>query len=68
MKSHERLEDDWGERERLDRSRDRDRDRDTGREGERERERDRDRARTHRYVSGVDGVSGRRYPVEQSWR
>lgn len=43
-------------------SRDRDRDRD------RDRERDRDRPRLHRYVTPVDGVSGRKYPSEAPWR
>ena len=55
------------------RERERERERDQDRERERERDRDRDRelrgGRAHRYVSGVqDGVSGRRYPVEQPWR
>ncbi|KAF2186387.1 hypothetical protein K469DRAFT_631253 [Zopfia rhizophila CBS 207.26] len=35
---------------------------------DRSRDHDRDRSRTHRYVAGVDGVSGRRYPLEQAWR
>ncbi|KAF2737670.1 hypothetical protein EJ04DRAFT_430439 [Polyplosphaeria fusca] len=38
------------------------------RDRSRDGDRDRDRARGHRYVAGVDGVSGRKYPVEQSWR
>ncbi|KAF2263566.1 hypothetical protein CC78DRAFT_518195 [Lojkania enalia] len=55
---------DGRERERT-RSHDRVRDEWDERErSDRSRERDR---RTHRYVAGMDGVSGRRYPVEQ-WR
>jgi hypothetical protein len=52
-RSHDRVKDEWDDRE------------------ERSRERDRNfrGGRGHRYVSGMqDGVSGRRYPVEQPWR
>jgi hypothetical protein len=39
------------------------------RERDRDRERDRERdRRMHRYVTPVDGVGGRRYPVEAPWR
>lgn len=59
-------------RERVDsgrvKSHDRLKDEWDAREGSRDRERERDRPRTHRYVAGVDGVGGRRYPVEQGWR
>lgn len=56
-RSHDRVRDEWDERE--ERSRDRDR----------EHRGDMRGGRAHRYVSGVqDGVGGRRYPVEQSWR
>ncbi|OCK83372.1 hypothetical protein K432DRAFT_423398 [Lepidopterella palustris CBS 459.81] len=54
-----------GERERT---RDRDRDsRDRDQDRSRDRDRDRDRQRVHRYVTPVDGVGGRRYPVEAPW-
>lgn len=54
-RSHDRVKDDWDERE--ERSREKDRHGDV-RGG-----------RAHRYVSGVqDGVGGRRYPVDQPWR
>lgn len=51
------------------RSRDRDweRDRSGREESSRERVGERDR-RGHRYVTPVDGVGGRRYPLEQTWR
>ncbi|KAF1978947.1 hypothetical protein BU23DRAFT_498004 [Bimuria novae-zelandiae CBS 107.79] len=50
-RSHDRVKDEWDERE------------------ERVRDREVRGGRAHRYVSGVqDGVSGRRYPVEQPWR
>jgi hypothetical protein len=83
-RSHDRVKDEWDERERGDKSRDRDRgdrdrgdrdrgDRDRGDRdrGDRDRgDRERARDRTHRYVSAAqDGVGGRRYPpVEQPWR
>ena len=62
-RSHDRVKDEWDERER-DRSRDK-RGYDRSREHSNDRDRDRDRHRgTHRYVAGVEGgVSGRRYPV-----
>ncbi|KAJ4985127.1 hypothetical protein SVAN01_09354 [Stagonosporopsis vannaccii] len=60
-RSHDRVKDDWDERERDD-SRDR-RGYDRSREHSRDRDRDRHRG-GHRYVTGVEGgVSGRRYPV-----
>lgn len=60
-RSHDRVKDDWDERERDD-SRDR-RGYDRSREHSRDRDRDRHRG-GHRYVAGVEGgVSGRRYPV-----
>ncbi|KAF2644635.1 hypothetical protein P280DRAFT_465932 [Massarina eburnea CBS 473.64] len=53
-RSHERMRDEWDERERS-----RGSSRDVSRDGGR---------RTHRYVPGVqDGVGGRKYPVEQAW-
>lgn len=58
-RSHDRVKDEWDDRD--DRSRERDRDRD--------HRGDVRGGRSHRYVSGVqDGVGGRRYPVEQAWR
>ncbi|KAF2756285.1 hypothetical protein EJ05DRAFT_512810 [Pseudovirgaria hyperparasitica] len=62
-----------------DRYRDRDRERERDRERTRVRSRDRDRdydrerdrperPRFHRYVTPVDGVSGRRYPNDAPWR
>ena len=69
-RSHDRVRDEWDDRDERDRSRDRrgyDRSREHSRDRERERDRDRDRDRhrgSHRYVTGVEGgVSGRRYPV-----
>jgi hypothetical protein len=71
-RSHDRVKDEWDDRNDRDRERDRDRDRkssyddrDRIRDDSRERDRVRDRdPRVHRYVSGVqDGVSGRKYPA-----
>jgi hypothetical protein len=69
-RSHDRVRDEWDDRDERDRSRDRrgyDRSREHSRDRDRERERERDRDRhrgSHRYVTGVEGgVSGRRYPV-----
>ncbi|KAF1831286.1 hypothetical protein BDW02DRAFT_557241 [Decorospora gaudefroyi] len=65
-RSHDRVKDEWDDRNSRDRERDRKvgyHDRDRSRDDSRERDRHRD-ARVHRYVSGVqDGVSGRKYPV-----
>jgi len=48
------------------RSRSRERERDRGERGERNRELQ--TKPVHRYVTPVDGVGGRRYPVEAPWR
>ncbi|KAF9732326.1 hypothetical protein PMIN04_003140 [Paraphaeosphaeria minitans] len=58
-RSHDRVKDDWDDREERSREHSRDRARRDDIRG----------GRAHRYVSGVqDGVGGRRYPVEQAWR